>query len=137
MIKSPIVPSARALALLALFAPVAVIVAATAPAAWLAMPVAALGLIAVTLVDGLLAGRLLDLKLHYPGDVEVGQPARLSLHAEFAGKIGGAPHAALGFDARLGERGTASFALEAGPVPDIWAGQSEIAAGWPISTSEG
>jgi len=127
VIKSPIVPSARALALLALFAPVAVVVAATAPAAWLAMPVAALGLIAVTLVDGLLAGRLLDLKLHYPGDVEVGQPARLSLHAEFAGWTGGgAPHAALGFDARLGERGTASFALDAAPVPDIWAGESEI-----------
>ena len=127
MIKSPIVPSARALVLLALFAPLAVVIAATAPGAWIAPPALALALLAVTVIDGLLAGRLLDLKLHHPADVEVGQPARLTLHAEFAGWMGGgAPEAALGFDLRLGERGTAVFALERGPVPDIWASEAEI-----------
>src|SRR6187431_542925 len=122
--KAPIVPSARALVLLALFAPAAVVIAATAPGAWTAAPALALVLLAVVVIDGLLAGRLLDLKLHHPGDVEVGQPVRLSLHAEFAGRAGsGAPQAALGFDPRLGERGTAAIALERGPVPDIWAGE--------------
>ena len=125
--NSPIVPSARTLLLLALFAPVAVVIAATAPDAWVVAPVLALVLLAAVAIDGLLAGRLLDLKLHHPSDVEVGQPARISLHAEFAGRTGrGAPEAALGFDPRLGERGAAAFTLERGPVPDIQAGETEI-----------
>ena len=125
--KAPIVPSARALVLLALFAPAAVVIAAIAPGAWGVAPVLAVVLLAVVVIDGLLAARLLDLKLHHPSDVEVGQPARLSLHAEFAGWVGGrAPEAALGFDLRLGERGTASFTLERGPVPDIWAAGADI-----------
>ena len=125
--KSPLVPSARALVLLALFAPLAVVLAATAPGAWVVAPLAALGLLALTAIDGLLAGRLLDIKLHYPSDVEVGQPMKLSLHAEFAGWTGRAgPQAALGFDPRLGNGGAATFALERGPVPDIWAGETEL-----------
>ncbi len=123
--KSPIVPSARALVLLALFAPVAVVIAATAPGAWLAAPILASVLLAATGLDGWLAGRLLDLKLHHPDDSEVGQPLRLSLHAEFAGRIA-RPEAALGFDPRLGEHGTANFPLVAGPVPDIRTGEIEL-----------
>ncbi len=124
---SPIVPSARALVLLALFAPLAVVLAATAPGAWVGAPLAALGLLALTGVDGLLAGRLRDIKLHHPSDVEVGQPMPLSLHAEFVGWSGrAAPQAALGFDPRLGEGGAVTFALERGPVPDIWAGEIEL-----------
>ena len=126
MIRSAIVPSARALVLLALLAPAAVVVAATAPSAWLVVPVAALALIAATLIDGLLAGRLHDLKLTCPSDTEVGQPARLVLHAEFGGRAGGAPQAALGFDPRLGEHGTATVALEPGPVPDVWICELEL-----------
>jgi uncharacterized protein (DUF58 family) len=113
--------------LLALLAPAAVVIAATAPSAWIVAPVLAVVLLAVVLIDGLLAGRLLDLKLHHPSDVEVGQPVRLTLHAEFAGWAGGrAPEAALGFDPRLGERGTDGFTLVRGPVPDIWAGETDI-----------
>ena len=112
--------------LLALLAPAAVVVAATAPSAWLVVPVAALALIAATLIDGLLAGRLHDLKLTCPSDTEVGQPARLVLHAEFGGRAGGAPQAALGFDPRLGEHGTATVALEPGPVPDVWICELEL-----------
>ncbi|HSJ98974.1 MAG TPA: DUF58 domain-containing protein, partial [Myxococcota bacterium] len=113
--------------LLALLAPLAVVIAATAPGAWIFAPLAALALLVVAAIDGLLAARLLDLKLHYPADSEVGQPARLSLHAEFAGWTGrGAPEASLGFDSRLGARGAAAFALAPGPVPDIWAGEAEL-----------
>ena len=124
--KSRIVPSARALVLLALLAPAAVVIAATAPGAWIVAPALAVALLAVTLIDGLLAARLLDLKLHHPSDIEVGQPARLSLHAEFAGRIGRSPEAALGFEPRLGERGAAAFPLGRDPVPGIWAGGIEI-----------
>ncbi len=125
--RSPVVPSGRTLALLALLAPIAVVIAATAPQAWLAAPVAGLVLLALTLVDGLLAPRLRDLKLVAPADVEVGQPARISVHAEFArAPRGVAPLAALGFDQRIGSRGTAEFELAAGPVPDTRHGSVEL-----------
>ena len=97
--RSPIVPSGLAVVLLALLAPAAVVVAAIAPAGWLAAP----------------------------ADIEVGQPARVSVHVEFKGAVGRAsPRAALGFDPRLGTRGAAEFALARGPVPDIWAGATEL-----------
>jgi len=126
-LRSPIVPSARALVLLALLAPLAVVIAATAPGAWLAAPIAAVGLIVLTVIDGLFAPRLLDLKLHCPSDIEVGQPARVSVHAELAAGTGrGTPQAAMGFDPRLGEGGVSTFPLAAGPVPGIWAGETQI-----------
>jgi len=128
-VKSPVVPSARALVLLALLAPLAVVVAATAPSAWVAAPIVALALLALAALDGLLAPRILDLKVHAPTDVEIGQPAAVSVHVEFsASAIRSAPQAALGFDPRLGPHGAATFALEPGAVPDIWAGVTELVA---------
>jgi uncharacterized protein (DUF58 family) len=125
--KSRIVPSARALVLLTLLAPIAVLIGAFAPNAWIVAPAAALALLVVTVFDGLIAGRLHDLKLTFPADVEVGQPMRLLLHAEFGGRTGsGAPQAALGFDARLGEHGKAAFTLARGTVPDVWSSEAEI-----------
>jgi uncharacterized protein (DUF58 family) len=124
--KSPIVPSARTLVLLALLAPLAVVIAATAPGAWIVAPLAALALLALALVDGALAGRLVDLKLHHAEDAEVGQPLRLTLHAEFGRPMRRAPEAALGFDPRLGESGMALARLERGPVPEVWHGEAEI-----------
>ena len=127
--KSPVVPSARALILLALLAPLAVVVAATAPGAWVAAPIVALALLALSAVDGLLAPRILDLKVNAPADVEIGQPAAVFVHVEFSGPAGrGAPQAALGFDPRLGSRGAATFRLEPGFEPDIWSGGTELVA---------
>ncbi len=129
MIPAPLVPSARTLGLLAALAPLAVLVAALAPGAWLAVPLAALAVLVLAGIDALLAARLLDLKVHAPADIEVGQPAQVSVHVEFAGRSGGgAPLAALGHDPRLGAGGAARFALAPGPVPDIWAGATEIVA---------
>jgi uncharacterized protein (DUF58 family) len=125
-VRSPVVPSGRTLALLALLAPVAVVVAATAPQAWLATPVAGLALLALVLVDGLLASRLVDLKLVAPADIEVGQPAEVSVHTEFGRAPGAAPLVALGFDPRLGTRGAAEFALDAAPLPEIRHGSVEL-----------
>ena len=77
----PIVPSARALVMLALLVPFAVVIAATAPSAWIVAPCAGLALLLVAVVDGWLAGRLLSLEYHAPPDAEVGQASviRLSL----------------------------------------------------------
>jgi uncharacterized protein (DUF58 family) len=125
-VRSPIVPSGRTLALLALLAPVAVVVAATAPAAWLAAPVIALGLLVLTAIDGLLAPRLKDIKLVAPADIEVGQPAQVWVHAEFARAASASPVAAIGFDPRLGARGAAEFALASGSVADTHHGSVEL-----------
>lgn len=125
---SPIVPSARALVLLALLAPAAVVVAAAAPWAWIVTPVLALGLIALTAIDGLLAGRLHQVRVDAPADVEIGQPFAVTVLAEFAGWSGRTPEAALGFDPRLGEHGTARFHLTAGPMSGISSGAAELVA---------
>ena len=72
--RSPIVPSGLAVVLLALLAPAAVVVAAIAPGGWLAAPIAGVALLVLTLLDGLLAPRLRDLKFAAPADIEVGHP---------------------------------------------------------------
>ena len=124
--RSPIVPSGRTLALLALLAPLAVVIAASAPGAWLAAPAAALALLTMTVVDGFLAPRLQDLKLHVPADAEVGQPLRLAVLAEFAKPPARHPEAAIGFDPRLGERGALSLALDREADPAVPSGEGEI-----------
>jgi len=108
----PVVPTPRALALLVLLTPVAVVVAATAPSAWVVAPAAALTLLALVLVDGWLAGGLHDLTVEVPRDAEVGQPAALKVSAELArDSDAAAPQVAVAFDARLGPQGAVDFAL--------------------------
>ncbi len=123
--KSPVVPSGLSLVLLALLAPVAVVIAATAPDAWVAAPLAGLVVLAMIVLDGFLAGRLRDLRVDVPSDVEVGQPLTVTVLAEFA-RRGASPEAALGFDPRLGERGAARFALAASTVPEVCSGAAEL-----------
>ncbi len=124
--KAPIVPSGRALVLLALLAPVAVVVAATAPGAGVAAPIGGLALLVLVVLDGLMAGRVHELKLAAPGDGEVGQPLPVTVLAEFGGRGGRASEAVLGFDARLGEHGRVTFALESDAAPDVASGTAEL-----------
>ena len=108
----PFVPTPRALVLLALLAPVAVVVAATAPGAWAVAPAAGLALILVVVLDGILAGPLTSLDIKAPEDCEVGQEAQVAISARIQRSSSSAlPEAALGFDARLGENGAAQFRL--------------------------
>ena len=109
----PFVPTARALVLLAVLAPVSVVIAATAPAAWSLAPAAALALMLVIVADGWLAGKGRQFDLTFPEDTEIGQPAELRVTAviERDAKVT-PPEIAIGFDARLGESGTANFRLE-------------------------
>ncbi len=123
---SPVVPSGRALALLALLAPLAAVLAATAPGAWLLAPAAGLALLAAAALDGWLAGGLRDCRVVVPADAEVGQPVRVAILAELARAPRSAPEAALGFDARLGARGVAHVALGPGEADGIWSWQAEL-----------
>ena len=120
----PIVPTGRMLALAALLAPVAVVVAATSPGAWIVAPAAAAVLLGLTLVDGWLAGALTKLDVRADSDVEVGQTGALEITAGIDRDADAAPpQAALGFDPRLGEGGAASFTLAPAGQSGAFAGR--------------
>lgn len=110
--KLPIVPSAKALVILALFAPIAVVVAATAPSAWIIAPAAALTLVVMILLDGLMAGGLAEFKITPPLDTEVGEDTGVAITATLKRNASKPPEVALGFDPRLGGLGTANTALK-------------------------
>src|SRR5690606_21049887 len=78
-----IVPTRRAVVLLALAAPLAVIVAALAPGAWIVAPALGGALLALVIADALMAGACPDLRLALPPDVEGGAETRLVAYATF------------------------------------------------------
>ena len=119
-----IAPTARTLGLLALAAPLALVVAATAPASWPLLPLAGLGLLVLVGLDGWLAGTLRDLRLEVPADTEVGQAFEVPVLAEIARRLGGhPPRAALGLDPRFGGDGAAHCTLAEDPAGGVWAGR--------------
>ncbi|WP_234032856.1 DUF58 domain-containing protein [Aurantiacibacter arachoides] len=119
----PVVPTARTLVLLVLLAPLAVVVAATAPSAWVVAPAAGLALLLVMLIDGWLAGPLVDFDYHVPADAEVGQPATLRVNARIERDSDAAlPEVAIGFDPRLGAQGRATFRLHPTGVASVFSG---------------
>lgn len=110
--KLPMLPTARAAWLAALAAPVALVIAATAPGAWVIMPAAGLALLLLVLLDAAVAGRLEELRVLVPGDAEVGEPLRLTVLADFSGRASRSnPRVALRFDPRLDPTGRAEFSL--------------------------
>jgi uncharacterized protein (DUF58 family) len=111
----PLTPTARAAWIAALAAPVALVIAATAPGAWVIMPAAGIALLLLVLLDAVVAGRLEDLRVIVPGDAEVGEPVRVTVLADIAARASrSSPRAALRFDPRLDPTGRAEFNL----VPD-------------------
>ena len=120
----PIVPTARTLVLLVALTPFALVLAATAPGAWFAAPAAALVLVGMSVADALMAGRLRDLTLVAPSDVEVGNPMPLRIEARIDGYS--QPEAAVGFDPRLGEDGKAEFALSLASAEGHFSGAAAI-----------
>ena len=122
-----IVPSTRTLALAALAAPAALIVAASAPGAWIAAPAAGVALLVLVLLDGLVAGVLVDVRVIAPADAEVGEDVEVAVLADIGGRsMGGPPEAALAFDPRLGPGGRAELALERDPASGSWAGRATL-----------
>ncbi|MEA1620083.1 hypothetical protein SOQ14_14355 [Erythrobacter sp. T5W1-R] len=75
----PIVPTARAGWALAALAPLAVLIAAAAPAAWALAPAIGLVLLGLVVIDGGLAGGCGAWRIAAPADGEVGAPQLASL----------------------------------------------------------
>lgn len=125
--KFPIIPTARAAWLTALAAPLAIVIAAAAPGAWIVAPAAGVALLVLVLLDGIIAGRLVDWKLQAPGDVEVGEPFAVTILAEFAGRASRSPpEAALAFDPRLNPAGTSTVSLDYNSETACWQGSTTL-----------
>ena len=120
---SMLLPTLRTARIVALAAPLALVVALIAPQAWLAVPVAALVLLVLVLVDGLRAGKLADWKLEHEADVEIGQPSPLRVSADLSGQAG-AVRAALSLDPRIAPGGRAELDLE--PAQGVWTGETDL-----------
>ena len=128
--KFPILPTARAAWLTALAAPVAIVIAATAPDAWLMVPAAAIALLVLVVLDGLLAGKLADWRVIAPADCEVGEPLKLAILAEFRGRAAWSrPEAAFQVDTRLADTGSIETQLEFDAAADTWQGLAEPVPG--------
>ncbi|MET1757128.1 DUF58 domain-containing protein [Novosphingobium sp. RD2P27] len=109
---APIVPTGRTVALLAGAAPVAVLVAALAPEAWLSVVALALAVLMLAVADGLMAGRLETFTVTIPHDTEVGAASAFSFHAHFSCGRRSRVEAALACDLRLAEGGRCSASLD-------------------------
>lgn len=123
---APIVPTNRAAMLLALAAPVALVIAATRPDAWVIAPFAGLVILVLVFVDALLAGRLEDLRIVAPGDVEVGVEAVAAARVSLRGGSASAVQLALECDPRLAPGGRLTFDLAR--EGDDWRGAGAFSA---------
>jgi uncharacterized protein (DUF58 family) len=117
-----LVPTARAVLLVALAAPVALLVAALAPGAWILVPAAGGALLMLVIADALAAGRVIDLQVTMPPDLEVGGEGWLLALAEFSGGIRSQAEIAVSSDPRLLAEGRASWALTRDTADGVWQG---------------
>ncbi len=108
---SLIVPTRRAAVVLALAAPVALVIGATAPGAWIVAPLLGLILLSAVIGDALVAGTLRDLNFAAYPDEEVGAEAWLQVDAGFNGGQRSLVECALALDERLVPGGRMAFAL--------------------------
>ena len=106
-------------------APLALILAATTPDAWIAAPALGGALLVLILLDGLFAGTLADLRVIVPADAEVGEAAALTVLADLtrAGQRARA-EAALECDPRLADGGRIALALT--PQDGAWSGTTTL-----------
>lgn len=123
-VRLPFVPTERAAWIAAISAPVALVIAATAPGAWIVVPVAVGLLLFLVLFDSMLAGGARDWRVDVPPDGEVGEAVDLSIVGSLEnGANVSRIEGALEFDPRLGDGGQAIFALALEGVSRSFAGQ--------------
>ncbi|MEH6758523.1 MAG: DUF58 domain-containing protein [Parasphingorhabdus sp.] len=107
-----IYPTARAVLLIAIGAPVAAVLAALMPNLW-ALGIAWAGMLMLLLtIDGLIAAKAGNVQLAAPKSAEIGAPLKLGVQAEFFGLM--APRMVsgnLGVDDRLSDNGRVEFTL--------------------------
>lgn len=109
-----LLPTARAVLVIAALAPLALVVAALAPGAWIAAPALGGALLVLVMLDGLFAGSLTDLRVIVPADAEVGDDVPLIVLADLARVNPRArPQAAIECDPRLAPGGRMTLALAA------------------------
>ncbi|PKP93271.1 MAG: DUF58 domain-containing protein [Alphaproteobacteria bacterium HGW-Alphaproteobacteria-14] len=122
----PLVPTERAAWVFAGLAPVALVIAAASPGAWVIAPLAGAMLLALVIADALLAGRCAVWDVETPGDVEVGQPAPIAVTARFTSGRRKGVAAAVACDARLAPGGRITTDLA--PLPDApgWRGETTV-----------
>ena len=119
-------PTARAAVLIALAAPVALVIAAVAPGLWTVAPALGFALFLLVVLDALFAGQLADLRIIAPTDTEVGEDTRLVVLAEIVRRAGrAAPEAAVSLDPRLVPGGRAVARLS--PESGAWSGAAHFA----------
>ncbi len=121
-----IVPTTRAAILIALAAPVALVIAALAPAAWIAAPALGGALLVLILLDALMAGRLVDARVIAPSDAEVGAPLPLTVLADISGGASRAVAASLSLDPRFSPGGRCDLTLRRDLASDTWQGFTRL-----------
>ncbi|MFM7350073.1 MAG: DUF58 domain-containing protein [Erythrobacter sp.] len=121
-----IAPTERAAWVAAGLAPIAVVIGAIWPGAWVIAPLLALGLLALVALDAVLAGALEGWELTAPGDIEVGQQASLAVTARFAGRTPVSAGAAIACEPRLAPEGRVTFPLAPQPDTSGWRGRAEV-----------
>ncbi len=124
---SGIVPTQRAALLIALLAPIGLIIASAAPPAWIAAPALAVLLLLLVLVDATLAGRFEDLRVIAPNDCEVGEQAEAIVLADIAGGFASKVQASIELDPRLAPGGRLDLTLARDPGTGALEGKSAFA----------
>jgi len=120
------VPTERAAWSAAALAPVAVVIAAALPGAWVLAPILGAVLLILVAIDAWLAGKLDGWELRSADDVEVGQPTRMAITARFAGRQPSRAAGALACDPRLAEEGRVALTLAPEPHGDGWRGETVL-----------
>ncbi|MDT0509309.1 DUF58 domain-containing protein [Novosphingobium sp. MMS21-SN21R] len=120
-----LLPTRRAVLIVAGLAPLALLLAAAAPGAWIAAPALGGALLVLVLLDGLFAGALEDVRVIVPADAEVGEEATLTVLADLV-RAGSRvrPEAALACDPRLAPGGRVELTLA--PANEAWSGTAPL-----------
>jgi len=121
-----VVPTERAAWVAAGLAPIAVVIAAASPQAWVIAPLLGAALLVLVTLDAVLAGRLADWALRCPEDIEVGQQTPILATARFSGRVPRHAEAALACDPRLASEGRVAMPLAPQPVDEGWRGEARV-----------
>lgn len=118
------VPTERTAWGIAGLAPVAVMVAAITPGAWVVAPLIGAALLVLVGIDAWMAGRLEGWELRTAEDIEVGQPSPMAITARFARRVPSRVAGALACDPRLASGGRVTIDLTPNLHEPGWLGET-------------
>jgi len=122
-----ILPTARSAWLAALAAPVAIVIGAIMPGAWIIAPSAGAALLALIVLDGLIAGRIAAFQWLIPSDAKIGEETTIKVLAQFSGRASRSPpEAALALDPRLESSARREIQLEFDTADGQWHGMGKF-----------